>query len=110
MISVNSRFILEPYIKEALKAKVQGGIAMPGQRDGLKGLKLLVDGLLPNGDKVPAGSTAYIREEILYTHQWASKILTLEGSDMKFILVDLQHIDCFDIKEPSPARVDDREY
>ena len=95
MISVNNRFMLEPYVKEGLKAKVQGGIAMPGQRDGLKRLEVLVDGFLPNGDRITAGSFAYIREEMLYTHPWASKVLTVEGMDFKCIIVELAHIEGF---------------
>lgn len=87
--------MLEPYVKEGLKAKVQGGIAMPGQRDGLKALKVLVDGSLPDGTKIPNGSFALIREELLYSHPWASKVLTLEGSEMKFIIVELTHIEGF---------------
>lgn len=99
MISLNNRFLLEPYTKEGLKSKVQSGIAMPGQRDGLKALEVLADGYLPNWEKIPAGSIAYIREEVLYTHPWASKFLTIESKSYsgKVMIVDLTHIEAFEI-------------
>lgn len=99
MISVNNRFILEPYVKEGLKAKVTGGIATPGQRDGLKKLKVLVNGFLPNWQVVPAGSDAYIREDVLYNHPWASKVfnLTINGVEKQCIIVSFEHIELFDI-------------
>ncbi len=98
MISINNRFILEPYVKEGLKAKVTGGIAMPGQRDALKALKVLIDGSLSNGQIIRAGSVAYIREEILYSHPWSTKVLTLNLKDqeVKCIIAPLEHIEIFD--------------
>ncbi len=101
--SLNNRLILEPYVKEALKAEIKGGIATPGQRDNVKGLKLILPALItfPNGDKeeVPAGSIAYIREETLHTHAWASKPFNCNGVEGKFLIVDLTHIEFLDILE-----------
>jgi hypothetical protein len=98
-ISVNNRLILEQYIKEGLKAKMQGGIATPGQRDGLKGLKVLMDTTLSDGRHVTKGSTAYVREEVLHTHPWASKPLTCDTIPDKFMIVELTYVEILDILE-----------
>ena len=100
--SLNNRLIVEPYVKEGLKSKISGGIATPGQRDGLKGLKVLVGAVLTYPDakeELPAGSIAYIREEVLHTHSWASKPLTSEGIEGKFLIVDLSFVEFIDIPE-----------
>lgn len=93
MFSLNNRIIVEPYIKEGLKPKISGGIATPGQRDGLKGLKVLVDAYLSDGTKVEVGDKVYIREEVLHTHPWASKTLTCDSIEGKFLIVDLTYVE-----------------
>jgi hypothetical protein len=95
--SLNNRLVLEVYVKEGLKAKVSGGIATPGQRDGVKGLRVLMDAYLADGRHIPKGSTAYIREEVLHTHPWASKPLSSEFLPVKFLLVESSYIEFFDI-------------
>jgi hypothetical protein len=97
--SINNRLILETYVKKALEARREGGIATPGQRDGLKGLKVLVDAYLSDGRHIPKGSVAYIREEELHSHAWASKPYTCDTIESKFILVDHIHVSFFDIVE-----------
>jgi len=94
--SLNNRLVLEQYIKGALKPKMSGGIATPDQRDGLKGLRVLVGTTLSDGRKIPRGSIAYIREEVLYTHGWASKPLTCETLPVKFMIVELPYIEFID--------------
>ena len=95
--SLNNRLVLELYNKEALKPRMQGGIATPGQRDGLKGLKVLMDARLPEPyGRVPAGSVAYIREEILHTHDWASKPMTCDFLSSKFLVVDIAYVEFID--------------
>lgn len=91
--SLNNRLVVEQYIKEALRKETIGGIATPGQRDAVKGLKVLVGTTLSDGRNVPAGSIAYIREETLHNHPWASKPLTCETIPGKFLLVDLTFIE-----------------
>lgn len=95
--SLNNRLVLEEYKKEGLKAKIQGGIATPGQRDGVKGLQVLVDAFLPDGRHIPRGSTAYIREEVLHTHAWASKPLTCDTIPGRFLLVETTYVEFFSI-------------
>jgi hypothetical protein len=100
--SVNNRLVLEQYIKEGLKAKIQGGIATPGQRDGLKGLTVLMSTTLSDGRHIPKGSMAYIREEVLHTHPWASKLLTCDTLSVKFMIVELSYIEFIDILDNGP--------
>lgn len=102
IFSVNNRLVLEPYIKEGLKSKVSGGIAIPGQRDGLKGLLVLMDTRLSDDREIPKGSTAYLREETLHTQAFASKPLSCAILPNKFIIVDIQFIEFFDILESQP--------
>jgi hypothetical protein len=91
--SLNNRLVLEAYVKDGLRAKVQNGIATPGQRDGLKGLRVLVGTVLADGRHIPKGSTAYIREETLHNAAWAAKLLTCDFLTEKFILANLQDIE-----------------
>ena len=97
MFSVNNKLILEVYVKEGLKAKISGGIATPGQRDGVKGLKLLVDASTATHGNIPAGSLAYIKEEVLHNHsQTIFKHLTCDAIPDKFMSVDLQYVEFFE--------------
>jgi hypothetical protein len=95
MFSVNNRLIVEPYIKGALESKVQNGIATPGQKDGVKGLKVLVNFQLPNSQWLKAGSTVYIREEVL-NQPWASKLLTSPAIEGRFMIVELTYVEFMD--------------
>lgn len=100
--SLNNRLVLEVYVKEGLKTKISGGIATPGQRDGVKGLKVLMDAYLSDGRYIPKGSTAYIREEVLHTHPWASKPLCSDFmSNIKFLLVESSYVEFFDTDVPT---------
>ncbi len=92
--SLNNRLVLEPYVKGGLEKKIQNGIATPGQRDGLKGLRVLIETTLSDGTKVPAGSVAYIKEESLHNQPWAAKLFTCDGiTNEKFMIVELFHIE-----------------
>jgi hypothetical protein len=97
--SVNNRLVLEEYVKSGLRSEVKNGIATPGQRDGLKGLKVLMRAVLslPDGPReIPAGTIAYIKEVTLHTFEWASKPFTCATISGKFLLVDLQFVEFFD--------------
>ncbi len=95
--ALNNRFVTEQYVKEGLKAKISGGIATPGQREGLKGLRTLMKTTLSDGTYFPAGSIVYIKEEVLHTHAWASKPLNCDAIPEKFLIVDLQFVEFIDI-------------
>lgn len=102
-VSTNNRLILEQYVKEGLKAKIQGGIATPNQKDGMKGLKVLMEAQLSNGVTIPKGSVAYIREEVLHNHAWASKPLTCDTIPEKFIIVESTFVEFYTFPENKPA-------
>lgn len=71
--SLNNRLILEPYSKEGLRPETKNGLITPGQRDGIKGLRVLMGTKLSDGTEVPPGSTVYFREEVLHNAAWAYK-------------------------------------
>ena len=100
IFSLNNRLIVEEYVKEGLKATVMGGIATPGQRDGIKKLKILVGTKLSDGRDVPEGSYAFIREEVLHVHQWASKPLTCSGIPGRFLIVELPYVEFIEAVNP----------
>jgi hypothetical protein len=66
------------------------------QKVSLKGLKLLVDfeGMIGTGYyQFPKGSVAYVKEELLFTQQWAKQILESDAVEGKFIIVDAQYVE-----------------
>jgi hypothetical protein len=82
----NNTFVLEPYkTDKSLKATVNNGFAMISQKINLIALTVKVATTYA-GKEVPAGSKAYIKEEILHTAQWATKALEAEGVEGNFIL------------------------
>ncbi len=93
--SVNNRLILETYVDRGLTSKVNAGLITPGQRDGIAGLKVLMQATLSDGRVIPAGSIAHIREEYLVIHPWAKKEMVCDFLPTKFIIVDLLHIEFF---------------
>lgn len=109
LISYNNRFIVEPYAGDrTIKTTAGSGFAMIQQKVSLKGLKLLADVVLidkpafntSEGLKsqiVPKGSIIYIKEELLFTQQWAKQILECEAIEGKFIIVDGQYVEMIDI-------------
>jgi len=106
IFSLNNRLILEEYVKEGLKSKVMGGIATPGQRDGIKKLKVLVSTRLVDGRDIPAGSYAYVREEALHTQAWSSKFFTCDGISGKFMIVGLEWVEFIETPPGPMSRPD----
>lgn len=99
--SMNNRLIVEPYVKEALRAKIQNGFATPDQKTTLKGLKIYLNAKLNDGTFIRAGSVAYIREELLHTAQWAQKKYESAATgDKQFLIVDLANIEFIVPAEP----------
>lgn len=91
--SMNNRLIVEAYKHEgAIRKTVSHGIATPDQKTRLKGLQILVEAKLADGTIVPKGSIAYFKEEDLFAQPWAKKLLTLENSEVQFIIVDLKDV------------------
>lgn len=101
--SVNNRFVVEVYQKEALKSEIRNGLAMIGQKVSLKGLRILVDAKLNDGTLVPKGSSAWIKEETLHTAAWAKTPLQCDTLSSKFFIVDLAHVEFISPPEELPA-------
>jgi hypothetical protein len=96
--------VLEQYVKEGLKANISGGLATPGQRDGVKGLKVLMECHLATGEVIPKGSIAYIKEETLHNHSNTMfKPLTCATMPGKFMIVDLTYIEFIDKLDGPPG-------
>jgi hypothetical protein len=103
-ISLNGRYILEPYMSDhQIKATQGAGFSMIQQKISLVGLKVLVDVLGKSMDVyfngpqiqpglnpivVKKGATAWIKEEVLYTQPWAKNLYTCSAIEGKFIIVD----------------------
>lgn len=104
-----NKFVVAPYVSDGtIKTATTGktGFAVIEQKVSVKGLRLLVDlvldgmhsriaidGLSQSGPTtIKAGSTVFIREELLHTQVWAKAIYESEYIG-KFILVDKQYIE-----------------
>jgi hypothetical protein len=91
--SLNNRLIVQAYKKEALRATERNGFAFVDQKLALKGLTVLVDAKLSDNTFVGKGSTAYVKEEVLHTQQWAQKTMECDAIEGKFLIVDLQYVE-----------------
>lgn len=102
--SVNNRLVLEAHkTDKSLKANVSNGFATIAQKTGVKGLTVLMEARLPNGTVIPAGSRAYIREELLHTQQWALKPLECDTLPGQFMIVDVAHVEFITPPPEKPA-------
>lgn len=109
-VSLNNRLILEPYTSDrTVKSTVGGGFALIQQKVSLKGLKVLMDANferlgtfsmdgITTPKMITRGSIAYIREELLFTQEWAKRLFECEGVEGKFMIVDIAHVDFIDYK------------
>lgn len=95
--SLNNRLILEVYkTDKSLRANVSNGFATIAQKNGLKGLKVLVDAnICQQGitTLVKSGQIAYIREELLHTQAWAVKSMECDTLSVPFIIVDANFVE-----------------
>lgn len=101
--SMNDKLILEPYDHgQGLKTEIRNGLAFVQQKVNLVPLRVLVEARLNDGSYIPAGSVAYIEEDILCgkTATWAKTIRKCDAlGDQRFIVVDKQHVVMVDTKE-----------
>ncbi len=101
--TVNNRFIVEAYkTDKALRSNVKNAFATIDQKGRLQGLKVLIDTQIVLGqfiDRISAGSTIYVKEEILHNALWAKSALEAAGVDGQFIIVDLAHVDMIESAE-----------
>ena len=96
-VSLNNRFIVEPYKGErALKSKNEGGFALVQQKTSVVGLKLLVDVTFNNANNscfFAKGSTIYVKEELLFTQQWGAKAYESDAIEGRFLIIDGAHVE-----------------
>lgn len=99
--SLNNKLVVEPYKNDkVLKANVSNGFAMISQKIAVKGLKLLMDAKLTNGDVIPKGYVVHIREEVLFTQPFAKQVFESESVGSNFMVVDIGYVDF--ITPPKP--------
>ena len=91
--SFNGKLILEAYKQTEIRAEIKSGWATPNQRSCLKGLKVLFDARLSDNVLVPAGSTAFIKEESLHTQPWAKNKLKCDSLTEEFIIVNMNEVE-----------------
>ena len=91
--SFNNKLILEAYRQTEIRAEGNKGWIQAGQKNNLKGLKVLVQATLPNGETIPAGSKAWIKEDFLHTQPWAKDIRKCETLPGEFILVTMNEVE-----------------
>lgn len=102
--SLNNRLVVETYkTDKSLRANVSNGFATIAQKSGLKGLRVLIGTTLSDGRHIPAGSTAYIKEELLHTATWASKPLEADTIPVPFLVVEMSVVDFVNIPEDPAA-------
>ena len=94
MKSVNHLIITEPYTgARGVKSKITSGVAVVQQKTGVVGLKVLQDAEISDKIKIKAGSTVYIKEEVLYTYKdQYSKALDSDAIKGPFILASYAHV------------------
>lgn len=91
-----NKLVVESYIKEGLRSEVKNGFAHLSQKIKSKGLRLLADATIAVGNQpvqIQAGSTIFIREEILHTAPWASKSQESDVFDVPFLVIDPIYVD-----------------
>lgn len=97
--SLNSRLVLEVYKTDgSVRMSVTNGWAKTEQKSRLVGLKVLMSCYLQN-NYIQAGSTAYIREEILHTAPWAKNPLSCDTLSQPFMVVDSSLVEFIDQPE-----------
>ena len=91
--SVNNLIVCEPYRgNRGIKSKVHSGVATIQQKTEVVGLKVLKRACISSEIYVEAGSTIYIKEEVLYNIKEYSVELSCKDISDPFVLVNFQHV------------------
>lgn len=91
--SYNNKLILQAYIHTEIRAEGNKGWIQASQKNNLKGLKVLIQAILSDGTVVPAGSTAYLKEELLHSAPFAKNKLKCDTLPGEFILVTMGEVE-----------------
>jgi hypothetical protein len=87
------KLILEAYKRTEVKGEIRSGwISAPDQKSQLKGLKVLMSAQFQDGRFIPAGSTAYLKEESLHNTLGKNKFKS-DTFPCEFIVVDLNNVE-----------------
>ena len=101
--SFNNKLILEAYTHTEIRPEGNRGWITAGQKNNLKGLKVLIQAVLSDGTVVPAGSTAFIKEETLHSALFAKNKLKCDTIPGEFILATMNDVECLDPPEGGVA-------
>ena len=104
--SYNGKLVLEAYSHGEVKSEMNKGWVSVGQKNNLKGLKVLVGAKFSVGGEtvhVPTGTIAYIKEELLHTQQWAKNKLKSDTLPGEFILANINDVEYFSNKPEDAA-------
>jgi|SRR5580700_10028420 hypothetical protein len=101
--SFNNKLIVEAYKHTEIRAEGNKGWVQASQKNNLKGLKVLIQANLSDGTVVPAGSTAWIKEELLHSAPFAKNKLKSETLPGEFILVTMSEVEYLDPPEGGAA-------
>lgn len=101
--SFNNKLILEAYKQTEIKGEVRQGWAQIGQKNNLKGLRVLISATLSDGTVIPSGSTAYIKEEFLHSQPWAKNKLKSDTLPGEFIIVTMSEVEYISPPEGAAA-------
>ncbi len=91
--SFNNKLILESYKHTEIRPEGNKGWVQAAQKNSLKGLKVLIQAVLSDGTIVLKNSTAFIKEESLYTCVWAKAKLKCDTIPVEFILVNMAEVE-----------------
>jgi hypothetical protein len=101
--SLNNKLFLQPYEHEqGLKTEIRGGLAFAKQRVAVKGLRVLIDARVSVGNDhmyIPAGSIAYVPENLLVSQPWAKDIRTSDLCEEKFFICETSNVVAFDVPD-----------
>jgi hypothetical protein len=96
MKTVNNKILCEAYGGgKGIRAEVKSGFATVQQKNNLVSLKTLATALVRSGDEIleiPAGSTLYFSEEVIYLHQQYHTTIKNDLFEQPAILADFSHV------------------
>ena len=94
--SFNNKLVLEAYKHTEIRPECNKGWIVAGQKNNLKGLKVLVQAVLSDGTIVLKNSTAFVKEESLQHKLWSKNKLKCDTIPVEFILVTMNDVEWID--------------
>jgi hypothetical protein len=91
--SFNNKLVLEAYVHTEIRPEGNRGWIQASQKTNLKGLKVLVQAVLPDGTIVLKNSIAFIKEELLHSAPFAKNKLKCQTIPVEFILATMNDVE-----------------